>query len=256
MTMMEPRVAERRRSVSEDRARRRLRWILTAIVLVAVVALGFWLVRSPLLSISTVEITGAERSDPAAALDDLGIGVGTPTIDVSAAAIERAVSADVWVAAVDVSVTWPGSITIAVSERRPVAPVRAGDDWMLVSEDATVLEPVTGVSKDAAIVDIDLGRVVPGTVVDDEFVRGSITFISALRPDLLAGTVLFREEDGLFATVQGHRVRLGRPVDLEAKATVLASLIDSGLDEGVSIDLIAPLRPAVTNPLPQVEDEE
>ncbi len=256
MTTMEPRVAERRRSVSEDRARRRLRWILLAIVVVAVAAFGFWMIRSPFLSISTVEITGAERSDPAVALNVLGVGVGTPTIDVRASTIERALEADTWVASADVTLAWPGSIVITIKEHVPVAPVRSGDTWVLVSEETTVLEEAAGVSPDSAIVDIDVGSVVAGSLIDDPFVAGSVVFITALRPDLTVGAVLFRDGDGLFATVAGHRVRLGRPVDLEAQATVLATLIDSGLAEGASIDLIAPLRPAVTNPQPQVEDEQ
>jgi hypothetical protein len=40
------------------------------------------------------------------------------------------------------------------------------------------------------------------------------------------------------------------------KASVLDALLDSGVEAGASIDLIAPLRPAVTNPQPQVETEE
>lgn len=256
MTTIEPRVAERRRNVSEDRARRRLRWILLAIIVVAVAAFGFWMIRSPFLSLSTVEFTGAERSDPAATLEALGVGVGTPTIDVQVDAIERAVEADIWVADADVTLAWPGSIVVTVREHVPVAPVRSGDTWMLVSQDTTVLEEVAGVSPESAIVDIDVGDVAPGSQIDDVFVTGAMAFITALRPDLTAGTVVFTDGEGLFATVAGHRVRLGRPVDLEAKATVLATLIDSGLAEGVSIDLIAPLRPAVSNPLPQVEAEE
>jgi len=67
---------------------------------------------------------------------------------------------------------------------------------------------------------------------------------------------VYLEGGGLYATVQGHTVRLGRPVDLDTKATVLAAMIDEGIEEGATIDLIAPLRPAVMNPQPQVEDEE
>jgi cell division protein FtsQ len=253
---MEPRVAERRRTVSEDRARRRLRWILLAIVVVAVVTFGFWLIRSPFLSVSSLDVSGAERSDPNAALAGLGIGVGTPTIDVRASEIERVLEADAWVASVDVSVAWPGSIVITITERVPVAPVRAGDSWVMVSQEGTVLEEVSGVSEEAPIVDIDVGSVAVGAALDDPYVSGSMVFVSALTPDLKTGAVLYREGDALYATVAGHTVRLGRPVDLEAKATVLGTLIDSGLVEGASIDLIAPLRPAVTNPQPQVEAEE
>lgn len=253
MTKMEPRVAERRRSVSEDRARRRLRWILATIVTIAVIAFGFWMVRSPFLSVSSIDVFGAVRSNPAEALSGLGMGVGTPTIDVDGGAIERAIEADPWIASAEVSVRWPGSITITVTEHDPVAPVRTGSGWMLVSLASTVLEPAPSPPGDSAVIDIDLGPVSVGDVIENPMVRGAVSFIAALRPDLVAGAVLYSEGDGLYATVAGHSVRLGRPVDLATKATVLAVLIDKGLDEGATIDLIAPLRPAVSNPQPQVE---
>ena len=50
--------------------------------------------------------------------------------------------------------------------------------------------------------------------------------------------------------------RLGRPVDMAQKAAVLDALLESELPEGVTIDLIAPLRPGVANPQPEVEPEE
>jgi hypothetical protein len=51
-------------------------------------------------------------------------------------------------------------------------------------------------------------------------------------------------------------VRLGRPIDLEDKALVLASLFDTELEEGAEINLIAPTRPAVLNPQPEVLDPQ
>jgi len=119
MTTMEPRIAERRRNISEDRARRRLRWILLAILVVSFIVVSVWLVRSPLLSISTIEITNAVQSDPDAALTRLGVGVGSATIDVDASAIQSAIEDDPWVASASVSVQWPGSISIDIEERDP-----------------------------------------------------------------------------------------------------------------------------------------
>jgi hypothetical protein len=43
---------------------------------------------------------------------------------------------------------------------------------------------------------------------------------------------------------------------MNEKAIVLASLIDSGLEVGAEVNVIAPLRPAVTNPQLQLEAEE
>lgn len=256
MTTMNPRVARRRRDVSEDRARRRLRWILGIIAMVAVVALGLWLVRSPILSVSQIDISGSDRSDPSRALSVLGVNVGTPTIDVDGGALEREIETDPWVASAEVNVRWPGTITIRVTEQVPVAPARAGTSWVLMSSESTVLEPVSSPTEDALVIDIDLGGVEPGAVVEDPIVRGALDFASSLRSDLATGAVVYLEGGGLYATVRGHTVRLGRPVDLDMKATVLAALIDEGIAEGATIDLIAPLRPAVTNPQPQVEGEE
>ena len=98
MTTMEPRVAERRRGVSEDKARRRLRWILGIIGLIAAVGFGFWIVRSPVLSISSITVSGAELSNPQTVIDEMGVIVGVPTIDVDRNAIGRAIESDPWAA--------------------------------------------------------------------------------------------------------------------------------------------------------------
>ena len=67
---------------------------------------------------------------------------------------------------------------------------------------------------------------------------------------------MFVDDGGLVATVGGHVVRLGRPIDLENKALVLASLLDTELEDGAEINLIAPTRPAVRKPQPEVLDPQ
>ena len=89
MTMMDERVAARRRGVSEDRARRRLRIVLVVLGVILIAVVAAWLVRSPLLSISTVEVSGASQSSPQAVVDALGYGIGTPTMDVEVCAQAR-----------------------------------------------------------------------------------------------------------------------------------------------------------------------
>lgn len=263
MTTIEPRVAERRRGVSEDRARHRLRWILGVITLITVGVLGLWLVRSPLLSISSISISGAALSDPEVIIDDLGVIVGTPTIDVDAGAIERAVEADPWIENADVSVRWPGTVDIAVTEHVALAPARAGDGWVMLSGASTVIEPTDGPVSGVFVVDIDTSSTPIGEHVVSPMVAGALLFGSALRPDLARDAMMAVDDGGLVATVGGHVVRLGRPIDLEEKALVLAALLDTELEEGAEINLIAPTRPAVLNPQsevldpqPEVEDEE
>ena len=85
---------------------------------------------------------------------------------------------------------------------------------------------------------------------------GALDFIDHLSEERQAGIRIRTEGDGIVASVEGHDVRLGRPTDMAQKASILDALLDSGVKAGASIDLIASLRPAVTNPQPQVETEE
>ncbi|MGI9584366.1 MAG: cell division protein FtsQ/DivIB [Acidimicrobiia bacterium] len=260
MKTMEPRVAERRKGVSEDRARRRLRWVLIVLAVVLMCAAGVWLSRSSLLSISSVEVTGNSTTDPAGYVEALSMGHGTPTMDVDAGAIERAVVADPWIADAQVSLVWPGSIVIDVVEHTPVAVVQSGPSWVLAAADGSILEPAEQPNATDPAVAVDIGALGPGDVSEDPMVIGALVLIDSLAPELATGVVVFVDDGGLHATVEGHRVRFGRPVDMAQKAAVLEALIASGLDPGVAIDVIAPLRPAVALPVDnsqaEVEGEE
>ncbi len=256
MTLMEPRVAERRKTVSEDRARKRLKWVLAVLAIIALVLAALWLLRSPVLSIRHVNVVGAAHSDPASAVSDLDMGVGTATIDVDGSAIAAVILRDAWVMDVDVDVIWPGSVEIVVTERTPVAPVLAGDGWVLVGRDAGVIMALPDPPSELALVVIDQGSVAPGDIIVDPSVVGALEFIDSLSVTHLSGTRLRTVGGGLIAEVSGHIVRLGRPVDMANKAVVLEALLESGVVDGAAIDLIAPLRPAVTNPQPVVEAEE
>jgi cell division protein FtsQ len=255
MTTMEPKLAERRKGVSEDRARGRLKWVLIIIVFLLAVVGGVWLIRSPLLSIKTVTVTGATMSNPLNFVNDLGMGQGTPTIDVDGQAIERAILADPWVREARVTVGWPGRIEIAVLEHTLFASVLAADGWVRVSVEGSVLavdEPMP----DAPVIEIDAGPVPAGYSISNPLIVGALEFAAALPTEMARRVVITDDGEGLIASVDGHQVVLGRPAEMREKAIVLASLIDNGLEAGAHVNLIAPLRPAVTNPQPLQEVEQ
>jgi hypothetical protein len=248
MTIMEPRVAERRKSVSEDRARKRLRWILAVIVLIAAALGALWLIRSPVLSIRQVDVTGSQESDPAGVVDGLDMGIGTPTIDVHPDAIAAAILEDPWVESVYVNIVWPGTVVIEISERTPVAPVLSGERWMLVGQDGGVIKEVPAPSSEDVGVAIDQESIAPGDMITDAAVLGSLRFIEGLSVARRTGLTLHMEGVGLVANLGTYHIRLGRPVDMALKALVLEGLLDTDLPAGVTINLIAPLRPAVAEP--------
>ena len=256
MTMMDERVAARRRGVSEDRARRRLRIVLVVpgVILIAVVAA--WLVRSPLLSISTVEVSGASQSSPQAVVEALGYGIGTPTMDVRADAIRRDIEADPWVDEALVSVSWPGTLTVDVTEHVPLVPALNAGSWYLISSSGAVLTATEAPTPGEAAIAIDLAGIGVGETSEDPMVLGATAFIESLPPELGSDVVMRVEDGSLMARTAGHDVRLGRPIEMYEKALVLVAMLEQDLEAGALIDLIAPSRPAVSNPQPLQEAEE
>lgn len=254
MKTMDDRIASRRRSVSEDRARRRLRRLLGLLLLGALIGLAAWALRSPLLSIREVTVVGDQYSSPQRAIDAVGLEIGTPTISVDAAALERALVVDPWVDEATVTVSWPGRVEIEIEEHRPVAYVAAGDGWWWATGAGHVVAQVPDRPEGAATVDIVAEGAV-GTAIVDAATVGALEFLGALPPGLAASASVAAESEGLWAEVAGYRVRLGRPVEMAAKALALEALLATDLASGATLDLIAPRRPAVANAQRQPEGE-
>lgn len=252
---MDSRLAERRRGVSEDNARRRLKWVLIALAVVLSVAGGAWLIQSPVLSIRTVEVSGAVRSNPDAIVDRLESGVGTPTIKVNSAELRQAILEDPWVRDVRVSVLWPGTIVVDVIEHDPVTVAQRGGDWFSITVDGTIVEKVDQPGTSDHAVAIDVGDTAVGESTADADVIGAVAFIENLPDDLRMGTVVQRGDAGLVTAVAGHLVILGGSRDMAMKAKVLTALIADGLKPGVTVNLLSPSRPAVSDPEPQPEPE-
>ncbi len=252
---MDHRIAERRHKVSEDKARGRLRILLWMVGAATVVGMLLWLVTSPLLSIRTITVTGADRSDPGALAASVGAEVGIPTITVRTGSIERAVAADPWISDARATVSWPGTIEIDVVERTPVASIATPDGAFLVAVDGTLLERAdTGVVPPVIETDSN-GSLRPGDRVDRGATQGAVTFLGALPTSLRRAASVTVTGDTVNATVAGIRIVIGRPIDMEAKAAAVAALLNDGIDPGSEINVTAPTRPAVAPPQSQLEGE-
>ena len=247
MKTMDRRIAERRHRVTEERARTRLRLVIGLVALAALAAAGFALVRSPLLSVNSVTVTGAEHSDPAAVLARLDVVLGTPTVSVDAGAVEAALRADPWVADARVVVSWPGSVDVEVTEEVPVAAVTTAGAVV------EMLDSPIGM----ALIAVNVPETIrPGTTLSTSATLGALEFIDWLPDDIARVTVVSVDEAGqLTATIDDLTVRLGRAREMQSKAVALAALIGHGLAPGSHVDITAPRRPAVANPQPEVEDE-
>ena len=87
-------------------------------------------------------------------------------------------------------------------------------------------------------------------------VLGAIEFIESLPDDLSTGAVVRMEDNGeIWAVVSGYQVRLGREVEMRAKALSLAALLDVDPPKDAVLTLIAPTHPAVTPPKSSESEE-
>jgi cell division protein FtsQ len=255
MKTMDHRIAERRHQVSEDKARSRLRWLVWIVVGVVVVAMAIWLVNSPLLSIRTVTVAGAEHSNPAAIAADLGVEPGTPTLSVRGGSIEQALANDPWIASAEVTVSWPGSVDIDVIERVPVASIVTDNGVFLVGEDTVLMERAGETPEPPIITTDSVGVTRVGNSVGHRATAAAVAFVAALTPELRRTTLVTVVGDTVDAEVDGVFIVIGRPKDMAAKASAINALIATGIEPGSRIDVTAPTRPAVAPPQSQVEGE-
>lgn len=250
---IDPRIRARRIEVKRTEGRRRLRRMGIVGVVVAVLAVAWWLTLSPALDVDHVRIDGATHTGEAAVLAVIDIRRGDALLSADVSAAARAVAHLPWVATADVRRAWPGSIAIDIVERVPIAAIAAnGSGWVLVDrggrqlslEDAPALElvrvagrpivPALGARAGARYQGaLDLAAATPPSM------RGAITAIWPQRDGAIEASV---QIPGGTATA-----RFGAPDQLKAKLVALAAVLErADLVNVRIIDLRVPGAPALT----------
>lgn len=261
---MDPRLRARRIEVMRLQGRRRLRMLVTLVVVTCGVAAGWWLVvASPLLDVDAVEVRGVERTPVDAVLERAAIRQGEALVEVDLLGAERAVAALPWVDEVQSRRSVFGTVTIDVTERRPAAAVPGPMGWLLVDADGRVLEAVDALEPGVLVVSGARWNVAPGGWIG-EGALGALDVASSL-PQALRSRVASIHDPGAAATgagradealeysglelvlIGGGRVRLGPPTELGDKylaaVSVLAQVPTRCLDR---IDVRAPSVPVLT----------
>lgn len=246
MMTIDPRLADRRRDVAEDRARKNVNRILRLLAVVAVVGGVTWLMLSPTFSVESVEVSGVQSSETGAILVANKVVVGRPLILIRTETIEDDLMEDPWVRDVSVDLDWPRGVVVAVTERSPLAWVETADGWHRRAVDGV---PLPGGSEpDETMGQIRLPSVSATDAADAPVVLGALEFIDTLPVALRSNAVVDERSGELWALVGGFEVRLGRPVEMADKALSLATLLQEPLVEGSVINMIAPTNPAVVPP--------
>jgi cell division protein FtsQ len=252
---IDPRLIERRREVAEDRARRNVRRLIRFLMVLGLAGGLVWLFLSPLLSIKEVQTVGIVSSSTHQALVDEGVLAGTPMILIRTGDIAAGLERDPWVRDAVVELDWPNGVVVRVDERFPVGWVVTGEGWARRAIDGVAL-PSPG-EPDETLPWIEFPEMEASEAGRSRHVLGALEFAAALPDDLRSGTRLRAEPNGeLWAVVSGFQVRLGRPVEMQAKALSLAALLLEGPPAGSILNLIAPTHPATSVPGDGSIDEE
>jgi cell division septal protein FtsQ len=246
VTRMDPRMAARRKAVQESHARRSLTRLFVLLGVVAVLAAVLWAFRSPMLALSTFDVSGATRIDVPVVLGEAGVVEGMPLMDVDVELARARLEADAWVESATVGRRWPNALQIGVVERVPVGWVLTADGWAWVAADGVVVdsasEPQLGVP---SLVAPDRTA---GSLAGDGAVIGILEFMEALRPDLAETAVIREVGSGFEGVIGGYQVRLGNGDQGRAKAAAVAAVIDRAPEAGSIITVMAPGQPAVLPP--------
>ena len=136
---IDPRLAERRRVVAEDRARRKVSRLVKFLVALGFAGAVVWLFLSPLLSVASVTTSGIAASSADTVLVEHDVVEGTPLILIRSNDVESALESDPWVRESVVELDWPTGVVVRVQERVPAAWLETNEGWGLFAVDGVQL---------------------------------------------------------------------------------------------------------------------
>jgi cell division protein FtsQ len=219
--------------------RRRVRSLIPVLVVlgtVVVVVVAGWLVLGTrVLDVRTVAVEGASTLDANAVREAAGVPLGSPLARIDVDEVRTRVSALGPVADVQIYRTWPHTLVVRITERRPVAVTVAGRGRYTLL-DATGVPYLTTTRRPAGIPEVRIAR--PGP--DDRATRSALAVAGALSPELRRQLVRIQAPTAEQVTVVlrgGRAVFWGDAGRSESKATVATALLAR---PGKRIDVSAP----------------
>lgn len=222
----------RARRDNRSRLLRVLWWVLAAAVAGALV---YVVAFSPLLAAKAVAVSGTKVLSKQDVLAAAGVDVGTPLARVDTGAVAERVSGLPPVAEVTVVRSWPSTLQIAVTERKPRLAIPAATGYLIADASGVVFEAVADAPSGLVLVDA------PAT--DRALLADVGTVFSALSADTAAKVSRVEAEtrDSIVLRLSdGSRVVWGSAEQSALKSQVLDDLLPLG---GQVFDVSAPAFP-------------
>lgn len=244
---VDPRFRARRIAVRKDAGRKRLKRLLLLVGVAAVALAAVVVLRSPVLDVDEVAVTGTSRLDPATVRSQAGIDRGAPLLLTDLGAAAERIESMPWVAEAEVTRDLPGRVDIAVREREPVAVVSGAGAAVLVDVDGRVLDQVPAPPGGFVQVVVAGAPPQPGDVVEAD-VLAAVGLAGRLRVNPAGAVAAVHLEPGLrLELAEGGEVDLGDASGLDAKIEAFRT-VHARVDRSclAGIDLTVPTHPVLT----------
>jgi cell division protein FtsQ len=142
---MDPRLRARMIAVRRQAGRRRLKGAGIAGIVVAILALAAVASRLPILTVSSVDVSGAAYTDPALVSQVVKAIDGSSMLSVDLGSARRKLEASPWVKRVSITKDWPRGVHIDIAERVPVAGYLATDgQFRVIDDEGRVIAALAG----------------------------------------------------------------------------------------------------------------
>lgn len=223
--------------VSRRRALAR-RWI-ALVVLLALLAVAYVLLFTPVLGVRAVEVSGTHQLTAQQVREAANVPVGSPLLRLSTDTVQRNVAQLPGVASVEVDRSFPDTLSITVVERAPVAVFEASDGLRLIDATGESLRTVPKAPR--GLPELTL----PEVSSDDPETRAALRVLTSLPAQLRR----FVTEVGARSTgdvrltfASGRIAKWGDAENNQRKAAVLTVLLTR---KGKVFDVASPGAPTV-----------
>jgi len=243
-----PRIAERRSKVREEQMRKRRRLFLVVIILIAFLAFAFYLTRTPILDVDTIEINGATTLTTEEIYEASQIRYGEPLVSVNTGDAAANIRKIPVIDTATVQRKWDGHIIITVTERTPVALAQHEDLRILrVDKDGRVLSQWNfGDPAFPLLGGVEVGE--PGSFIEGS--NGALEVAALATPGVRSRLVSITQDENGQITAKLHpqgTVIFGSSADLPAKMTALRTLLGQVDQTDIAtINVSTPSTPVIT----------
>lgn len=215
------------------------RWVAMLVVL-SVLAVAYLVMFTSVLGVRSVEVVGVKEIPKEAVIKAADIEEGTPMVRLDAAEAAARVARLPRVFEVRVERSWPSTVEIIITERAPVAVLRAGAQTHLI--DGTGLDYATVAAPPAGLPTLAMSNVGP----DDPATKAAVTVLGAIPHQLKTQVTTVTADtpgDVRLTLGDGRVVKWGNAEDNARKAAVLAALLTR---PGTTYDVATPDFPTVS----------